>query len=392
MTASGSTYVPGLEGIVAAQTSLSHVDGEAGELIIGGYPLMELAPWATFEEAAFLLWHGRLPTVSELAALRARFAGHQELPGAVMDLLRAAAEGGAPVIDVVRMGAATLSLSDPEPTIEDAEHQLWRAEALCAAFPVLVAAYWRIRRGEAPVAPDAAIGHAANYLQMLTGKSVDPDFARALETYLVTVLDHGMNASTFTARVIMSTNSDIYSAVTGAVGALKGPAHGGAPGPALDMVFEIGSPENAEPNIRARLERGERLMGFGHRVYKVRDPRADALAMAAERLYERAGDRSLYQLARSVETTVLRLLEEYKPGRRLQTNVEFYTALVLHGVGLPTELFTPTFAIGRVGGWTAHCIEQLRHNRLIRPASEYVGPTDRRWTPIEERDAEMATP
>jgi citrate synthase len=380
-----SGYIPGLEGVVAAQTRLSHVDGEAGELFIGGYPLMELAPYATFEEAAFLLWHDRLPTAAELTALRARFASHQELPGAVMDLLKAAAASGAPVIDVVRMGAATLSLSDPAPLDEGLDQQLWRAEALCAAFPVIVASYVRLRDGQAPVAPDASLGHAANYLHLLTGQDVAPDFARALETYLVTVMDHGMNASTFTARVIMSTGSDMYSAVTGAVGALKGPAHGGAPGPALDMVFEIGSPENAEANIRARLERGERLMGFGHRVYKVRDPRADALAQAAERLYAGAGDRSLYELARSVEATALRLLEEYKPGRRLQTNVEFYTALVLHGVGLPTELFTPTFAVGRVGGWTAHCIEQVRNNRLIRPSSEYVGRTDRRWEPLESR-------
>jgi citrate synthase len=380
-----SGYIPGLEGVVAAQTRLSHVDGEAGELFIGGYPLMELAPNATFEEVAYLLWHDRLPTAAELAALRARFGSHQELPGAVVDLMTAAAARNTPVIDVVRMGAATLSLQDAEPLDESLERQMWRSEALCAAFPVLVAAYCRIRAGEPLVTPDAALGHAANYLHMLTGQDVDPDFARALETYFVTVLDHGMNASTFTARVIMSTNSDIYSAVTGAVGALKGPAHGGAPGPALDMVFEIGSPENAEANIRGRLERGERLMGFGHRVYKVRDPRADALALASERLYARAGDRSLYELARSVETTALRLLAEYKPGRRLQTNVEFYTALVLHGVGLPTELFTPTFAVGRVGGWTAHCIEQLRNNRLIRPASEYVGRVDRAWVPVEDR-------
>ena len=203
--------------------------------------------------------------------------------------------------------------------------------------------------------------------------------ARALETYLNTVCDHGLNASTFTARVIVSTRSDVISAITGAVGALKGPLHGGAPGPALDMVFEIGTPERAEPVIRAMLDRGERLMGFGHRVYRVRDPRADVLAAAAERFYASDGDRSLYELARHVEATALRLLRERKPDRRLDTNVEFYTALLLHGLGLPTELFTPTFAVGRVLGWSAHCLEQLRDGRLIRPQSAYIGPTERRY-------------
>ena len=199
--------------------------------------------------------------------------------------------------------------------------------------------------------------------------------------------DHGLNASTFTARVIVSTQSDLISAITGAVGALKGPLHGGAPGPALDMVFEIGTPERAEAVLREKLDRGERLMGFGHRVYRVRDPRADVLAAAAERFYHHGGDRGLYDLARSVEATALRLLHERKPDRRLDTNVEFYTALLLHGLGLPTELFTPTFAVGRVAGWTAHALEQLATGRLIRPQSEYVGERDRRWVPVEEREA-----
>jgi citrate synthase len=210
----------------------------------------------------------------------------------------------------------------------------------------------------------------------LFGAEPSAERARALETYLNTVCDHGLNASTFAARVIVSTRSDLISAVTGAVGALKGPLHGGAPGPALDMVFEIGTPERAETVIRAKLDRGERLMGFGHRVYRVRDPRADVLAHAAEHFYTSGGDRGLYDLARSVESTALRLLRERKPERRLDTNVEFYTALLLHGLGLPPELFTPTFAVGRVLGWSAHCLEQLRDGRLIRPQSAYIGPTD----------------
>jgi citrate synthase len=208
---------------------------------------------------------------------------------------------------------------------------------------------------------------------------------------LNTVVDHGLNASTFTARVITSTGSDLVSAVVGAIGALKGPLHGGAPGPALDMVFEIGDASRAEACLRKKIEAGEKLMGFGHRVYKVRDPRADVLAKAAERMYTRAGDMSLYTLARNVESTAIRLLEEYKPGRRLQTNVEFYTALLLHGLGLEVPLFTPTFAISRVSGWIAHALEQRRANRIIRPQSEYNGPRDRRWAPLSERLAVPAS-
>ncbi len=220
---------------------------------------------------------------------------------------------------------------------------------------------------------------------MLSGEIPSAERVGALETYLNTVSDHGMNASTFAARVIVSTRSDLISAVLGAVGALKGPLHGGAPGPALDVVFEIGEASRAEEHLRAKLDRGERLMDFGHRVYRVRDPRADVLATAAERLYATDADRDLYRLAREVEKTALRLLKEYKPDRTLDTNVEFYTALLLHGLELPTELFTPTFALGRVAGWTAHCFEQRELDQLIRPQSEYVGAEDRAWTPLEER-------
>jgi citrate synthase len=271
------------------------------------------------------------------------------------------------------MAAGTLSLVSDEP------------EQIVARVPTLVASYWRLRHGHEPIAPREDLGHAANFLYMLSGEVPDPERVRGLETYLNTVVDHGLNASTFTARVITSTGSDLVSAVTGALGALKGPLHGGAPGPALDMVFEIGEASRAEAVLRGKMDRGERLMGFGHRVYKVRDPRADVLAKAAERMFTRAGDMALYTLARAVESEALRLLEIYKPGRRLQTNVEFYTALLLHGVGFDVELFTPTFAISRVSGWIAHSLEQRRANRIIRPQSEYSGPRDRTWTPLPDR-------
>jgi citrate synthase len=256
---------------------------------------------------------------------------------------------------------------------------------MVARVPTIVASYWRLQHGEEPFAPRTDLGHAANFLYMLNGEVPGPERVRGLETYLNTVIDHGLNASTFTARVITSTGSDLVSAVVGAVGALKGPLHGGAPGPALDMVFEIGDASRAEEILRRKIEAGEKLMGFGHRVYKVRDPRADVLAKAAERMFTRAGDMSLYALARSVEAEALRLLEIYKPGRGLQTNVEFYTALLLHGLGFDVPLFTPTFAMSRVSGWIAHAFEQRRANRIIRPQSEYVGPRDRKWVPLAER-------
>jgi citrate synthase len=357
-----------LEGIVATSTRLSHVDGEAGRLTIAGYAVEDLAPQATFEEVAYLLLHGRLPKPSELARFTQDLAARRALPRAGLEVLRAAAAAQAPPMDVLRMAAALASLGRPENPLDDALTAI-------ASFPTIVGAYWRVRRGEAPVPVRPDLPHADYYLHQVFGAEPSAERARAVETYLNTVCDHGLNASTFAARVIVSTRSDVVSAITGAVGALKGSLHGGAPGPALDMVFEIGTPERAEAVIRAKLDRGERLMGFGHRIYRVRDPRADVLAQAAQRFYSSGGDQALYDLAQQVEASALRLLRERKPERRLDTNVEFYTALLLHGLGFPSELFTPTFAVGRVVGWAAHCLEQLHDGRLIRPQSAYVGPT-----------------
>lgn len=372
-------YTPGLEGVVAAETRLSHIDGQKGELIIAGFPVEALASQAAFEEVVYLLWHDRLPTATELAAFRAELAAYRPLPAATLTLLTAVAAEKVPAMDALRIATGTLSLGIAG---DDAYQQ---AQALVARLPVIVAAYWRLRQGQQPVAPDPALGHAANYLYMLTGEVPSEAWVRGLETYLNTVVDHGLNASTFTARVIIATDSDVVSAVVGAIGALKGPKHGGAPGPALDMVFEIGAAGRAEAYLRQKLARGERLMGFGHRVYKVRDPRADVLAAAAEQLYQEDGDLSLYELVKAVEATAVRLLAEYKPGRNLQTNVEFYTALLLHGLGLETDLFSPTFAVSRVAGWIAHCFEQQAVGRIIRPLSRYTGEAQRVWRPVGER-------
>jgi citrate synthase len=359
----------GLEGVVATSTRLSHVDGEAGRLTLAGYAVEDLAPHASFEEVAHLFLHGRLPAAAERAQFARDLAGRRALSGAAVTVLREAAAAKTSPMDALRMAAALLGLGREESPLDDAMTAI-------ASFPTIVGTYWRLRNGEAAVPVRADLAHAAHYLHQLSGAEPSAERARALETYLNTVCDHGLNASTFTARVIASTRSDVISAITGAVGALKGPLHGGAPGPALDMVLDIGAPERAEAVIRAKLDRGERLMGFGHRIYRVRDPRADVLADAAAQFYTSGGDRGLYDLAGSVERIALRLLHERKPARRLDTNVEFYTALLLHGLGLPADLFTATFAVARVLGWSAHCLEQLRDGRLIRPQSEYIGPTD----------------
>ena len=378
-----SAYVPGLQGVVAARTRLSRIDGRKGELVIAGYALEELAGRVRFEELVFLLWNDRLPNARELETFRAELASLRDLPAITRQVLEAAAAQKLPAMDALRMAAGTLSVRTDSETVPEGTYR--DALVSVARFATIVASYGRLLTGEGPIAPHHGLSHAANYLYMLKGTRPSAARTRALETYLNTVIDHGLNASTFTARVIVSTESDLISAIVGAIGALKGPLHGGAPGPALDMVFEIGEASNAEAFMRAKLERGERLMGFGHRIYKVRDPRADVLSRAAEELFRSDGDVQLYELAREVERVALGLLDEYKPGRSLRTNVEFFTALVLHGLGIPVDLFTPTFAVSRVAGWTAHCLEQLGANRIIRPESEYTGESDRRWVPLDRR-------
>ena len=369
----------GLQGVIAAETRLSRVDGLAGELIINGYRLDDLAPNVIFEEAVYLLWHNHLPKHSELSNFQAELASLREIPQIAIDTLYQASTKNLSVMDALRMVAGLVSLNTNP---DDGQAS---AKALVASFPTIIASYWRILQGNDPIKPSPELSHAENYLYMFTGEEPSEGQVRALNTYLNTVIDHGLNASTFTARVIISTQSDMISSIVGAIGALKGPLHGGAPGPALDMVFEIGTAEKAEAYLRQKLSSGDRLMGFGHRVYKVRDPRADVLNHAAEAFFEEGEQHDLYELAKTVEETAVRLLEEVKPGRNLQTNVEFYTALVLHGIGLETDLFSPTFAVSRVGGWTAHALEHLKEGRLLRPLSQYTGDTDRQFVDLTDR-------
>jgi citrate synthase len=373
MASNPTTTARGLEGVVAAQTRLSHVDGKNGVLIVAGYEIEDLASHCTFEEAAHLVWRGHLPSPDESAKLAREMAELREIPRLTEEILRAAA--AAPPIDALRMACATLSLGLADPNAITPEADFAAAKRLTACFPTVVAAHARIGRKLEPIAPRKDLPLAANFLYMVHGKEPDPAAARALDTYWVTVLDHGMNASTFTARVIASTRSDLVSAITGALGALKGPLHGGAPGPVLDMLQEIKSADRAEAWLKNELAQGRRIMGFGHRVYKVRDPRAEVLSKTAERLGKaQLENRQLYELALQVEQTALRLLAEAKPGRNLRTNVEFYTALVLQALGLDPRQFVAMFACGRTAGWCAHVIEQHAEDHLIRPQSEYIGP------------------
>jgi len=349
------------------------VDGLAGQLIIGGYELSELAGRVSFEEAAHLLWQGALPTRREADALRQEIAALRSLPEETLRVVRAAAT--APPIDALRMACATLSLDLDRPDDIAPAADMAAAKMLTARFPTVVAAHARLSAGQQPIAPRAELSHAANFLYMVHGKEPDPIAARAVDTYWVTVIDHGMNASTFAARVIASTRSDMVSAVTGAIGALKGPLHGGAPGPVLDMLKDIRFADRAEGWVRNELAAGRRIMGFGHRVYKVRDPRAAVLSKVADELTSaKLENKQLFDLARAVEQTAVKVLEEVKPGRNLRTNVEFFTALVLQAVGLEPRSFVATFACGRVAGWCANVIEQHAEDHLIRPQSEYVGP------------------
>jgi citrate synthase len=360
----------GLEGVVAATTALSLVDGTAGRLLYRGYAIGDLAAHATFEETAYLLWYGHLPTASELADLRAQMAAQRALPEQVIRIIQQHPRTAEPM-DVLRTAVSALGSAGDFAAPPTAE----QAISLAAKMPTILATFQRHRLGQPLIASRDDLGHVANYLYLLSG--TEPAFSqvRALDAYLILTADHGMNASTFTARVIASTLSDLVSSVTGAIGALKGPLHGGAPAKVAEMLEAIGTKKRAEPWLRHELEQDQRIMGFGHRVYKTDDPRSLALRKLAGELSSEK-DAEWLALAHYVEDVTLRLLEEYKPGHKIYTNVEFYAAAVLRGVGLPTDFYTPTFAASRTAGWTAHVLEQISDNRLIRPAAEYAGPYD----------------
>ena len=352
---------PGLEGVVAGATALSLVDGANGRLLYRGYRIGDLIECGTYAQVAELLWTGSWPASASLPPQRVPHSVGvvlREMPRDVhpMDALRTA----------LSVYATGLRMGWP-PSVE-------QARRLTAFAPSALAAFARIRAGLAPIRPDPSLELAAGFLYQLTGRQPDPATARALDAYFIAAAEHGFNASTFAARVITSTRSDMGSAVCGAIGALKGPLHGGAPAEVVAQLQEIGTGERAEPWVRAMITRGDRIMGFGHRVYRADDPRAAALRRVAESMECRP---DWLALAIEVEDVVLRVLAETKPDRVLRTNVEYYAAAVLTGIGLEPDLFPATFALARMAGWTAHVLEQASANRLIRPDARYVGPEER---------------
>jgi citrate synthase len=361
-TVDGRPYSPGLEGVLAAETQLGLVDGANGRLMYRGYRIGDLVASGTFGSVANLLWTGEWDPQARLAAGR--------VPSAVMAALRALPRTAKPM-DALRTAVsvwgATQALDWPPSEIQ--------ARALTAFSPSALAAFVRLRQDLEPVDPDPSLDVVSGFLYQLNGERPDPATARALDAYFIVGAEHGLNASTFAARVITSTKSDMASAVCGAIGAMKGPLHGGAPSEVVEQIHRVGSPERAEEWVRDALARGERLMGFGHRVYRAYDPRAAALRKVVEAMPTRP---DWLELAIKVEDVALRVLEEKYPDRPLKTNVEFYAAAVLQGVGLTPDLFPATFALARHAGWTAHVIEQAAANRLIRPDARFVG--------VEERD------
>ena len=350
----------GLDGIIAADTLMSEVDGEAGRLIVRGHAIEDLASRTGFEGVAALLWTDFAQGGGDEGAVRQGLATARVRAFAEVPKLIAAAKGLTPV-EGLRVGLGMLADSEPMP-----HHYL-----VCGALPVFLAALLRAGEGKAALAPDPTLTTAQDLLRMLRGRRVDPMFEKGLDTYLATVADHGFNASTFTARVVASTRAGLISSVLAALCALKGPLHGGAPGPVLDMFDEIGTPERAGAWLDDAFAKGARLMGFGHRIYKVRDPRADVLKNTVATLPQTAGRLAF---AVEVERAAIAALRKHKPGQRLDTNVEFYTALLLEALEVPRSAFTALFAVGRAAGWCAHIFEQERGGRLIRPQSNYVGP------------------
>jgi citrate synthase len=364
----------GLEGVVVAETSVGDVRGLEGFYHYREYSAVDLARTRPLEDVWYLLFEGRLPaTLAEREAFMREVAPLREVPRSVAEVLPAIAKAGDDFVplDALRTAVSLFGAANGfRPTLDiDAATLRSQALATCAVVPTLVTALWRLRQGLDPIAPRPDLPYAANYLAMMLGEVPSAEHAAAVEKYLISTVDHGFNASTFTARVITSTGADLGAAITGAIGALSGPLHGGAPSRALQMLDEIGTADNAEPWLRAAVERGDRLMGFGHRVYKTDDPRSLLLRDVADQL---GGEKM--ELARHIESTAVRVLDEMKPGRRLYTNVEFYAGIVMDSCGVPREMFTPTFACSRVIGWCAHVLEQAADNRLIRPSAQYVGP------------------
>jgi citrate synthase len=374
---SEQTIARGLEGVMASQSSLSFVGGEEGTLIYRGYDIHDLAPAASFVETVFLLWHDRLPSRDELDSFDAELREARGLDPRTLEILRSLPRDTTPMA-ALRTAVSAEGTLDPDAEDNSAEANLRKAKRLVARFPTIVAAYHRLREGAEPVAPDPELDHSANFLYMISGEVPSRMASEAVDRTLLLYLDHGFNASTFACRVIAATLGDMHSAITGGIGALKGSLHGGANAKAMDMLLEIDEVPRVVPFVEEALEKKQKIMGFGHRVYRTEDPRATHLREMSRTLSQDLGDPKWYEISRLLE-------DELKGRKGLNPNVDFYCATVYYALGLPTDLYTPLFAMGRIGGWSAHVMEQHADNRLIRPRAEYVGAKDRQFVPIDQR-------
>ncbi len=372
----------GMAGITVADSNISFVDGANGILEYRGYDIRVLAERSTFEEVAYLLWSGQLPTAQQLDEMKRKARACRFIPPEIIAALRIMPKNADPMA-MMRSTVSMLSHHDPESEENTSEAYQHKACRLLGQLSGVLAAFERIRRGEEPVQPRMDLDHAANFLWMLTGEDPEPLAAKALDQYLLLLAEHELNASTFTARVIASTGSDLHSCITGALGALKGPSHGAAVQEAMEQFLEIGTPDNVEPWFQRIRAAGRKVMGLGHRVYKVRDPRAAPLIGNLEKMVAATGERDWFDIAQKLEAVAMQ--DEYFRERNVSANVDFYSAPLLYSLGIPVDAFTCMFAMSRIAGWTAHVFEQQANNRLIRPLANYTGEHQLAWTPIEQR-------
>ena len=372
-----TTPAKGLEGVVANQSAICYVFGEEGRLIYRGYDIHDLADHSTFEETAYLLLRGDLPTRDQLKGFIAELKAAQRVPKVVLRVIKDAPLSASPM-NVVRTAVSASVIDDPDKGDDSAAAEFRKAVRLIAQLPTMVASFHRLRSAQKPVAPRRGLSLAANFLYMVSGAVPDADAVKALDVALILHADHELNASTFAARVIAATLADMHGAITGALAALAGPLHGGANAEVMKMLLEIGTPDRAEAWVRAALAQKKKIMGFGHRVYRTADPRAAHLRRLSEQLGRKAGQPQWFAIQRIIEDVMQR-------EKGLYCNVDFYSASMYYVMGIPLDLFTPIFAISRVSGWCAHVLEQHADNRLIRPRAEYVGAMNRSWTPLGRR-------
>ena len=375
--------IKGLEGVLALETSISSIDGKKGILKYRGYRIKDLAEHSTFEEVLYLLWFKKLPTKKELTNFTKKLRSERQIDNKVLQIIKTCPRN-ASGMDVLRTAVSYLAQCDGDLKDNSFEANIRKGIRLAAKFPTVVAAYWRIKQGKNPIIPKSNLGHGENFLYMLTGKLPSKLHARIMELDFILTAEHEINASTFAARVAISTLSDLHSAVVCGISTLKGPLHGGARAEVYKMLEEIKVPKNAEKHVMNKIAKKQRIMGFGHRVYKAMDPRALIYKVELKKLAEEAKNNVWYDISIAIEKTVLRELVE-KKGKPIYTNVDFYTAGIYKYLNIPVELSNAVFALGRIAGWTAHALEQYSDNRLIRPRAKYVGTESATYVPIEKR-------